>query len=78
MTTLKSHIDAKKQNTGTGSPAFETKPNGHEVRCGMCGQIGYVDEETFQFVSEAIKAGLDNPFKCEICEREYDELAYEG
>ena len=56
----------------------KTEHNQHEVRCGMCGRTIYVDEETFRFVEEAIKAGLDDPFRCTKCKEEYDDLAYEG
>jgi hypothetical protein len=67
------------QHIGTiGPTCFKTERNQHEVRCGMCGGIIYVDEETFNFVSEATKAGLDDPFRCELCKEEYDDLAYEG
>ncbi len=27
---------------------------------------------------EAINSGLGNPFRCEVCNEEYDDLAYEG
>ena len=77
MTTLRSYVDSDQQST-TGSTFFLTERNEHEVRCGMCARAVYVDEETFRFVSEAIESGLDNPFRCEICEEEYDDLAYEG
>jgi len=77
MTTLRSYIDPD-QKTATGPTSFMTERNEHEVRCGMCARAVYVDEETYRFVSEAIEAGLDNPFRCEICEEEYDDLAYEG
>ncbi|HEX6732341.1 MAG TPA: hypothetical protein VF074_20150, partial [Pyrinomonadaceae bacterium] len=46
-----------------GPTAFKTERNQHEVRCGMCGRIIYIEEETFDFVSDAIKAGLDDPFR---------------
>ena len=52
--------------------------NEHEVRCGMCARAVDVNEETYRFVSEAIESGLDNPFRCEVCAEEYDDLAYEG
>ena len=67
------------QNISTlGPTVFKTERNEHEVRCGMCGRIIYVEEETFGFVSDAIEAGLDNPFRCELCKEEYDDLVYEG
>ncbi len=77
MTTLRSYIDPDQKST-TGPTSFLTERNEHEVRCGMCARAVYVDEETFRFVSEAIESGLDNPFRCEVCEEEYDDLAYEG
>ena len=55
-----------------------TEYNPHEVRCGMCGTVLNVDEATFRFVEEAIKSGLDDPFRCAQCQEEYDDLAYEG
>jgi hypothetical protein len=50
----------------------------HEVRCGMCARELYVDEDAHRFYSEALISGLDNPFRCEVCSEEYDDLAYEG
>ena len=76
MTTLQL---VPKQNLSTQGPTvFKTERNQHEVHCGMCGRIIYVEEESFDFVSEAIKAGLDEPFHCELCKEEYDNLAYAG
>lgn len=77
MTTLRSHIDPDEQRA-IRATSFMTERNEHEVRCGMCARTVYVDEETFDFATEAIKSGLDNPFRCEICAEEYDDLAYEG
>ncbi|HEY6118860.1 MAG TPA: hypothetical protein VIV66_02815 [Pyrinomonadaceae bacterium] len=77
MTTLRSYIDPDQQ-TSTKPTSFMTERNEHEVRCGMCARAVFVDEETYRFVSEAIESGLDNPFRCEICDEEYDDLAYEG
>ena len=74
---LTPHIDPTKQ-TLTGPTSFMTERNEHEVRCGMCARAVYVDEETYRFASEAIESGLDNPYRCEVCGEEYDDLAYEG
>jgi hypothetical protein len=75
--TLRTQIDPTKQSA-TGPTAFMTERNEHEVRCGMCAKAIYVDEATYRFVSDATKSGLDNPFRCEVCAEEYDDLAYEG
>ena len=50
----------------------------YEVRCGMCARELYVDEESHRLYSEALLSGLDNPFRCEVCSEEYDDLVYEG
>jgi hypothetical protein len=54
-----------------------TRQNEIEVRCGTCARALYVDDETYRLGSEEIKSGADNPFRCEICEGEYeyDDLA---
>ena len=74
MSTLIAYIDPDQQ-MATGPTSFMTERNEHEVRCGMCARTGYVNEETSRSVSEAIESGLDNPFRCEVCEEEYDDLA---
>lgn len=76
MTTLPSKAD--EQVTPHGPTTSKTEHNQHEVRCGMCGSAFYVDEDTFRFVQDAIKSGLDDPFRCSGCKEEYDDLAYEG
>ena len=73
MTTLP--LDPHQQIATQGPTVVKTQQNQHEVRCGMCGRIIYVDEETFSFVREAIETGLDDPFRCEHCKVEYDDLA---
>lgn len=77
MTTLRSDINPNEQ-TAHGPTSFMTELDEHEVRCGMCARAVDVNEETYRFVSEAIESGLDNPFRCEICAEEYDDLVYEG
>lgn len=61
-----------------GPTSYKTPVNSFEVRCGMCGDLYYVDEATFGGIRTAVEAGLDNPFMCADCEEESDELAYEG
>jgi hypothetical protein len=78
MTTQTSYLIPDQHIATYGPTVFKTERNQHEVRCGMCGRIIYVDEETFSFVADAVKGGLDNPFRCDYCQEEYDDLAYEG
>ena len=78
MTTTQSYLVPDPDVVAYGPTLFKTERNQREVRCGMCGKPLYVDEESFCFVSEAIKSGLDDPFRCSRCKEEYDDLAYEG
>jgi hypothetical protein len=76
MTTLRSYIDPDQQ-TATGPTSLMTERNEREVRCGICARPVYVDEETYRFGSDEMNSGLENPFRCEICEDEDDDFAYQ-
>ena len=78
MATLRSHIDQNDQRTPIAAASIMTDDKQHEVRCGMCARELYVDEDAYHLYSEALISGLDNPFRCEVCTEEYDDLAYEG
>ena len=77
MATLRSYTD-QTQPAFIPAASTMTDENQHEVRCGMCARELYVDEDAYQFYTEALVSGLDNPFRCEVCREEYDDLAYEG
>ena len=77
MSTLGSYIDQNHSNQ-IAAPSVMTDDSQHEVRCGMCAKELYVDDEGYRLYMEAINSGLDNPFRCEICGEEYDDLAFEG
>jgi len=74
MTTLRSYLDPD-QHIATGPTSFMTKQNEIEVRCGICARSVFIDEETYGFGSDEIKSGLENPFRCEDCGEDYDDLA---
>ena len=77
MSTLHSAIVQDRPTLITAQSVM-TDEKQHEVRCGMCARELYVDEGDYTFYSEALMSGLDNPFRCEVCSEEYDDLAYEG
>ena len=77
MSTVQSYIDQNQQPPRRAS-ATMTDEQQHEVRCGMCARELYVGDEGYGLYMEAINSGLDNPFRCEVCNEEYDDLAYEG
>ena len=66
------------QPTTIPATSVMTDERQHEVRCGMCARELYVDEGAYRSYAEALLSGLDNPFRCEVCAEEYDDLAYEG
>ena len=77
MTTVRSYTEPNQQAPILAT-SIMTDENQHEVRCGMCAREIYVDEDAYRFYSEALLSGLDNPFRCEVCSEEYDDLTYEG
>ena len=77
MSTVRSNITQNQQSL-IAAESRMTDDNQHEVRCGMCAKELYVDHEGYRLYMEAINSGLDNPFRCEVCNEEYDDLAYEG
>ena len=77
MTTVRSYTD-QAQQAPILATTIMTDENQHEVRCGMCAREIYVDDDAYRFYSEALLSGLDNPFRCEVCSEEYDDLVYEG
>ena len=76
--TLPASISERPQPALIPATSTMTDDKQHEVRCGMCARELYVGEDNYRFYSEAIISGLDNPFRCEVCSEEYDDLAYEG
>lgn len=79
MSNLRSALNPEeKQGAVTGPTEYRIGGNQFELSCGMCGNVYFVDQSTADRVREAVEQGLDNPFRCEDCEEEYDEMAYEG
>lgn len=56
---------------------YKTDQNIHPLNCGVCGQILYVDRDTFEHHESARECDLDNQFICINCEQEYEDQAYE-
>ena len=77
MNTLHPYIDQNHQ-LPIAAPPMMPGENEHEVRCGMCAREISIDDETYSLGNKAIESGLDNPFRCDVCAEEYDDLAYEG
>ena len=79
MTRLRAAVSDEEGHAASSWPTrFRTEENPYELRCGTCGEVYFVGLETLESVNTAAREGLDNPFLCEDCKEEYDELAYEG
>jgi len=77
MIPLGSYTD-QNQQTLIPATSIMTEERQHEVRCGVCAREIYVDDDAYNYYTEALISGLDNPFRCEVCSEEYDDLVYEG
>jgi hypothetical protein len=75
MTTLRSLLKPNPSAATIGPTVFKTERNQHQFRCAKCGRNTYVDEDTFTFISYAMKAGLEDALYCEWCAGEYDHAA---
>ncbi|HSK70403.1 MAG TPA: hypothetical protein VK892_01820 [Pyrinomonadaceae bacterium] len=77
QTRLKEEISADLNESYVGITDFKTGQNQYEINCGVCNKMFYADAETLESINRAVEQGLDNPFLCEECQREYEELAFE-
>jgi hypothetical protein len=50
---------------------YRTGMNRYRLFCNTCGDIYYVDGDTFYMATLAIQKGLDNPFCCDNCEDDF-------
>ena len=74
---LRSTINPEEQpNIVKGPTKYRKGPNQSELVCGFCGDTYFVDYGTFQRAIKAMEEGIDNPFCCEECEGEYDEISH--
>lgn len=77
MSRLRSTLNPEEQPDFIESPTrYKGGPNQSELVCGFCHGIYYVDEVTFQHAMSAMEEGIDNPFCCNDCEAEQEELSH--
>ena len=62
MVRLREELDEKWTEAGMQVSNYPTERNQFDVYCDMCGEVFFVDELTFEKVSEALREGFDNPF----------------
>lgn len=74
---LRSRLNPEEQrNVAEGPTQYIKGPNKFKLRCAFCNTIYYLDETTFQQALSTMAAGIDNPFCCEACQEEQEELSH--
>ena len=66
----------EQSNVVEGPTRYRKGPNQSELVCGFCNGTYYVDDVTFRQAMAAMEEGLDNPFCCDECETEYEEVSH--
>ena len=51
--------------------------NNFNLYCSNCHESFYVDKDFYDLTIRTIENGIDNPFVCDDCQDEVDELGYE-
>lgn len=77
QTRLKEEIDDALSENYVAITDYKTPQNRYEITCSVCAKIFYADQAAYESFSRAVEQALDNPFICDECEREYEDLAYE-
>lgn len=74
---LRSRINPEEQrNRVEGPSGYRKGPDQFRLMCEVCGGTFYVDEVTFRQARTAMEEGSENPFHCDDCESEYEELGH--
>lgn len=74
---LSSRINPEEQNNFVEGPTrYRKGPNQHEIVCSSCRRTYYVDDVIFQQALSALEEGGDNPFCCDECQAEQEELSH--
>jgi hypothetical protein len=75
MERLRETLDEPRSDAGTPTK-FKTGLNTHQLRCGVCDELFYVDEAAYSRVRSASEFDPgENSFRCPDCEEEYGEEA---
>ena len=77
QTRLREEIDGDFNDNYVGIVDHKTKLNNHEINCSECNKTFYADKDEYEKVARVIEQGLDNPFICDECRTEFDELAHQ-
>ena len=74
---LRSSLHPEEQpNRVIGPTKFRSGPNQSELVCSCCNEMYFVDDVSFRQAMSAMENGVENPFCCDECESEQEELAH--
>lgn len=74
---LRSSLNPEEQSDLVAKPTrYRKGQNQSALACGFCNRTYYVDDVMFRQALTAMEEGLDNPFCCDECEAEYEELSH--
>ena len=76
MSRLRSFYDGDRAGNPLLPTHFQTAQNRNEVYCSLCGAAFFVDDMLYETLIRVIGETLENPFICEDCLDEYEELAH--
>jgi uncharacterized protein with PIN domain len=74
---LRSEYDGDFPNKLHEVSKFRTENHQQEIRCSVCGELYFVDDEKFKELERLMKYDMDNQFLCDECERKYQDAAFE-
>jgi ferredoxin len=76
MPQIREEADADTTENYNRYTDHKTNRNKFEVLCGTCAKVCYVDEKTHENFVRSMEHNPDNPFLCDACLDEYNDLAY--
>lgn len=76
MERIREYYDADRDNNFAVPTTYQTANNKNRLYCSMCGDKVYVDDLIYGDVNKIINKTRENPFLCEDCLSEYEEMAH--
>lgn len=74
---LRSTLNPEEQPNFIDSPTKHKKgANKWQLNCSLCGGSYYVDDVIFSQAMSAMRDGVENPFCCDDCQSEYEDIAH--
>lgn len=74
---LRSTLNPEEQiNVVEGPTKYAKGPNQFRLRCALCTAVYYFDDAAFRQALSAMAEGIENPFCCDECEAEQEEVSH--